>query len=198
MTSENMDMTGTTRPLLFHMLYNDIIAHLGEPLAENPASYGALVDFTSTRELRHHTKTWMSPVSGDICGKTYELSSNPLGITSVRFDFEGDLGIMTFENGEGEGRLEFGIGYNKLGKFPGKRRMSLTASVYEDGAYDCAASGEWTEERKLKITARVIDTYLGKVVFNVGFKDDKISLTSVRHAQRILDGYGFTAAGSIK
>ena len=73
--------------------------------------------------------------------------------------------------------------------------MSPTVSVYEEGSYDCAASAEWTEERKLKITARVIDTFLGKVVFNLGFEEDYLSLTSVRHAQRILDGYSFFAVG---
>ena len=198
MTSENMDMTGTTRPLLFHMLYNDIRAHLGTPLPECPDEYKRLTDYTASRTLAHHKKTEVSPIACQINGATYTLSENPVGITSLRLDFSGDSGVMTFESPEGQGRVEFGIGYNKLGKFPGKRRMSRTASVYEDGAYDCAASAEWVEDRKLKITARVIDTFLGKVVFNLGFDGEDLSLASFRHAQRILDGYSFHAVGKKK
>lgn len=195
MTSENMDMTGTTRPLLFHMLYNDIRAHLGEPLAECPEEHIKLTDYTASRTLAHHKKTAISPIACQINGETYLISSNPVGIKSLRLEFSDTCGALVFGTEEGEERLEFGIGYNKLGKFPGKRRMSRTASVYEDGAYDCAASAEWTEERKLKITARVIDTFLGKVVFDLGFEEDYLSLAAFRHAQRILDAYTFHTVG---
>ena len=195
LTSENMDMTGTTRPLLFHMIFNDIRPYLGEPLPECPEEYEKLTDFMASRKLAHHRKTAISPIACQINGAKYVISANPVGITSLTLEMSETEGALIIEGGDGAGRIEFGIGYNKLGKFPGKRRMSRTASVYEDGAYDCAASAEWIEPRKLKITARVIDTFLGKVVFNLGFEDDYLSLTSVRHAQRILDGYSFFAVG---
>ncbi len=195
MTSENMDVTATTRPLLFHMIFNDIRPYLGEPLPECPEEYKLLTDYMASRELAHHRKTEVSPIACQINGVTYAMSENPIGIKTLRLELSEREGAMVFENADGECRIEFGIGYNKFGKFPGKRRMSNTASVYEDGAYDSAASAEWIEPRKLKITARVIDTFLGKVVFNLGFEDDCLSLTSVRHAQRILDGYSFFAVG---
>ena len=195
LTSENMDMTGTTRPLLFHMIFNDIRPYLGDPLPECPEEYKKLTDYTASRTLAHHRKTEISPIACQINGTEYTLSQNPLGITSLRLDFTENAGVMTLESAEGQGRVEFGIGYNKFGKFPGKRRMSKTASIYEEGAYDCAASAEWIEPRKLKITARVIDTFLGKVIFNLGFEEDYLSITSVHHAQRILDGYSFFAVG---
>ncbi len=197
-TSENMDFTGTTRPLLFHMIYNEIRPYLGEPLPECPEEYGKLTEYTASRTLAHHRKTEISPIACQINGVTYAISENPIGIKALRLELSEREGAMVFENADGENRLEFGIGYNKFGKFPGKRRMSNTASVYEDGAYDSAASAEWTEERKLKITARVIDTFLGKVVFNIGFEGEHLSLTSVRHAQRILDGYSFVATGYVE
>jgi hypothetical protein len=195
LTSENMDMTGTTRPLLFHMIFNDIRPYLGDPLPECPEEYKKLTDFMASRSLAHHRKTAVSPIACQINGAKYALSANSAGITSLRLELSETEGTMVLENADGEYRIEFGIGYNKFGKFPGKRRMSRTASVYEDGAYDCAVSAEWIEDRKLKITARVIDTFLGKAVFNLGFEEDNLSLTSVRHAQRILDGYSFFAIG---
>ena len=195
MTSENMDMTGTTRPLLFHMIFNDIRPYFTEPVAESPEEYARLSDFMATRTLAHHKSRETSPLSRSVSGVTYAVSENPIGISSLRLDLSDTEGVLVFTNQDGENRLAFGIGYNKLGKFPGKRRMSNTASIYEDGAYDCAASAEWTEERKLKITARVIDTFLGKVVFNIGFAEDRISVAAFRHAQRILDGYSFHVEG---
>lgn len=195
MTSENMDMTGTTRPLLFHMLYNDIRAHFTDALPEFPEEYQKLTDCVAGCALAHHKKTEISPISAEVNGATYFISSNPAGIKMLRLELYGSEGALVFENADGFNRLDFGIGYNKLGKFPGKSRMSRTASIYEDGAYDCAASAEWTEERKLKITARVIDTFLGKVVFNLGFDGELLSLAVFRHAQRILDGYSFRAVG---
>jgi len=195
LTSENMDMTGTTRPLLFHMIFNDIRPYLGEPLPECPEEYKRLTDFTASRKLAHHKKTEISPIACQINGVKYALSENPVGITSLTLELSDTEGALVIEGGDGAGRIEFGIGHNKLGKFPSKVRMSPTVSVYEEGSYDCAASAEWTEDRKLKITARVIDTFLGKVVFNLGFEDDYLSLTSVRHAQRILHGYSFFAVG---
>ena len=194
-TSENKDMTNMTRPLLFHMIFNDIRPYFGEPLPECPEEYKKLVDYTSNCVLAHHKKKDISPLASQINGKTYALSENSKGMTSLRLDFSGDAGVLSFEDGEGKWNIEFGIGYNKFGKFPGTRRMSRTASVYEDGAYDCAASAEWVEERKLKITVRVIDTFLGKVVFNLGFDGDELSVASFRHAQRILDDYSFYATG---
>ena len=190
-----MDMTGTTRPLLFHMLYNDIRAHFTDALPEFPEEYQKLTDCVAGCALAHHKKTEISPISAEVNGATYFISSNPAGIKMLRLELYGNEGALVFENADGFNRLDFGIGYNKLGKFPGKTRMSRTASIYEDGAYDCAASAEWAEERKLKITARVIDTFLGKVVFNLGFDGDLLSLAVFRHAQRILDGYSFRAVG---
>lgn len=73
--------------------------------------------------------------------------------------------------------------------------MSLTASVYEDGDYACGASAVWSEEAKLHIRVRVIDTYLGTLSIVLGFKDERVSVRMVKRAQRILDGYSGNAAG---
>ena len=197
MTSENKDMTATTRPLLFHMIFNDIRPYFSDPLPECPEEYKKLVDYTSNCVLAHQKKKDISPLASQISGKTYALSENSKGMTSLRLDFSGDAGVLSFEDGDGKWNIEFGIGYNKFGKFPGTRRMSKTASVYEDGAYDCAASAEWIEERKLKITVRVIDTFLGKVIFNLGFDGEDISIITLRHAQRILDDYRFRTVGKM-
>ena len=194
-TSENMGWTDMTRPLIFHMIYDEIRPYFSEPLPECPEEYNKLVDYIESRELAHYKKTELSSVASQINGKTYALSDNTKGVTTLRLDFSGNEGALILDGRDGEERIEFGIGYNKFGKLPGKLRISKTASVYEDGAYDCAISGEWIDERKLKITVRVIDTYLGKVIYNISFDGDDLSIVSAVHAQRILNKSRIRANG---
>ncbi len=85
------------------------------------------------------------------------------------------------------------MGHNVFCKFPGNKRIGLTASVYEDGAYDCAVSAQWDEPNKLHILAQIIDTYMGTVSMSLAFKDDRVSIAMHKHAQYILEDYaGFT------
>jgi len=75
-------------------------------------------------------------------------------------------------------------------------RVGLTASVYEPGNYACGASAIWSEEAKLHILVRIVDTYMGTLSIVLGFRDNQISVSMERHAQRILDGLHGSAAGS--
>ena len=87
------------------------------------------------------------------------------------------------------------MGYNDLGRFPGKKRMSNVASVYEEGNYACGASAVWCEEAKLHIMVRITDTYLGTLSIVLGYKDGRVSVAMTRRAQRILDEYDGYAVG---
>ena len=90
------------------------------------------------------------------------------------------------------------MGYNIFSKFPSKKRMSITASVYEDGQYSCATSGIWNEENKLHIMSQIIDTYMGTLNIALAFKDDRVSISMCKHSQRILDEYSGYAIGKIQ
>ena len=195
-TSENHSLGGITRQLLIHIFENDLVKNVSDTaLTENCKAYQELSEYAKGRRLASYTNKEISPIAKKINGKKYILDENPAGIKNVRFFFSDDRGIMEYENAEGLNKLEFGLGYNIFSKLPGKKRMSLTASVYEDGAYDCATSGEWASENILRICARVIDTYIGKWVLSVGFTDKGISFHSAKHAQRILDNLSFTSLG---
>ena len=89
------------------------------------------------------------------------------------------------------------MGYNEFGRFPGKKRMSITASVYEGGTYACGASAVWCEDAKLHIMVRITDTYLGTLSIVLGYKDERVSVAMTRRAQRILDGYDGYAVGRV-
>jgi len=196
-TSENMGVPDATRTLIYHELYKSIIDNIGEPLPEDSESLKQLREYEASRTMicpkGEVTSTWAERING----RTYKVNENPMGITSVKFELDGDTGVFEYENADGINRLKFGMAHYEYGKFPGKRRMSITASVYEDGQYDCGASAVWCEDSKLQLTARIIDTYLGTMTATFGFKDDRVMITMHRNAQRILDEYEGVAIGTM-
>lgn len=191
-TSENHNSHGgASRLLMYDRLYVDIIEKLADqPLAEDTKALSELNDYLATRKLPYLTgEPTNEALAQKINGVTYALETNPMGISDIKVTLDGDKGTLTYHNEDGENRLHFGFGYNLYDKFPSKKRMSITASVYEDGQYDCGTSAAWLMKDKLQIFSQVIDTYIGNVLITLGFKDDRVSVSMVKYAQRILDHY---------
>lgn len=194
-TSENMGSSGASRMLLFHELYKTIIDHLGEPLPKQEEAYRELKAYLESRKMIALTGGVESSVQSRISGKVYQLEANPMGIHTLKVTIDGQQGALEYTNPDGEHVIRFGMGYNEFGRFPGKKRMSLTASVYEDGDYACGASAVWCEKEKLHIMVRITDTYLGTLSIVLGYRDTRVSVAMTRRAQRILDGYDGYAIG---
>lgn len=197
MTAENMDSSSVTRAIILHELYNNIIPCLGEPLERNDVAYRNLTSVLENQKIIALTDSLSQNISHKVSGKNYLLEDNKMGIKKISVIFDGDKGVFKYENNDGENTIEFGIGYNKFGKFPGKKRMGITASVYEEGSYDCCASAVWCEENKLHILVRVIDTYLGTLSIVLGFKNDKVTVSMRKHAQRILGNLDGITSGTL-
>ncbi len=193
--SENIYCDETVYAVIMHELYQYIIPALGEPLAESPEALSALREHVESARLISLEGGVKTDFAEIINGRKYILEDNDNGIRSVKFTFEGERGVMEFEDENGINQLIFGIGYNEFGLFPGKKRMSNVASKYVDGSYKCATSAIWCEEKKLHIMSQVIDDYLGKAHIVAGFKDDRVSISMVKHAQRILDNYNGKLVG---
>ena len=194
-TSENMMSSDASRMLIYHELYKTIIGNLGETLPENEKEYAELKEYMASRKMIALTGGMESSIKEKISGKVYKLEANPMGITTLKVTMDGDTGVLEYTNAEGLNNIRFGMGYNEFGRFPGKKRMSLMASVYEDGDYACGASAIWCEEAKLHIMVRITDTYLGTLSIVLGYKDDRVSVTMTKRAQRILDDYNGHAVG---
>ena len=194
-TSENMDGEKVASTLIMNELYKNIIPNFSNPLPENQESYKNLTEYIDNQEIFPLKNSVLNNISKDINGIKYLLEENPMSIQSIRLNFDQNSGIFEFENDKSVNKIEFGIGYNVFGKFPGKKRIGMTASVYEDGQYNCAASAVWCEKDKIHILVRIIDTYLGTLSIIIGFKDEKVTLTMQKHSQRILENYNGTAAG---
>lgn len=187
MTAENMDSDEASRMLIYHELYRTIIENLGGAISEDEAGCNELKAYLASREMMSLTDGVKGSIEAEISGKTYVLEPNPMGLESIKVTIKEGEGELEYLNAEGSNRIRFGMGRNVYGRFPEKMRMSLTASVYEDGNYACGASAVWCEEEKLHIMVRVIDTYLGTLSIVLGFKDNRVTLSMTKHAQRILD-----------
>ena len=189
---------GSSRFLIMHELYKSVIEKLGEPLSENKKAISELRTYEKELQLVHLSGGVKDNIASEINGVSYTLSENPMGISEFKLEFSGDGGAFVYVNGDGVNRLEFALGKNRLGIFPGKRRMSKTASVYEDGNYSSATSAIWCERAKFRISSRITDTFIGETTMTFGFKGDGVSVYMSRHAQRILDSYDGSAVGTRK
>lgn len=198
MTGENMVCEDVSCAIILHELYKNIIEKISDTLPEDEKEYRSLCEVLDNRNLIALSNSLQTNIQSKIQNKKYILEENEAGIKYIKLKFKDDIGILEFEKDNKIKEIEFGIGFNKFGKFPQEKRIGLTASVYEDGSYSCAASGEWCEENKLHILVRIIDTYLGTLSIVLGFKDNGVTLTMKKFSQRILDDYEVTASGYTK
>lgn len=196
-TSENHDSEAASRMLIFHEVYKSIVENLGESLPEDEEAYAKLKEYMGSRKMIELTDGVESSVESKISGKLYKMETNPMKIDTIKVTIDGKKGTLEYTNEAGLNSITFGMGYNEFGRFPGEKRMSITASVYEDGDYACGASAIWCEETKLHLMIRVIDTYLGTLSIVLGYKDERVSVAMTKHAQRILDDYDGFAIGYI-
>lgn len=196
--SENIYRDESVYTVIMHELYRYILPSMNEPLPENRTSYKALEEHVASAKLVSLEGGVKTDFADIINGRKYILEENENGINYVKFTFEGECGVMEFEDENGINHLTFGIGYNELGLFPGKKRMSKVASQYTDGQYRCATSAIWCEEKKLHIMSQVIDDYLGNVHIVAGFKDERVSISMIKHGQRILDNYNGKLVGKME
>ncbi len=193
-TSENMDYSAS-RPIIFHECYKTLIANLDKPFSLDIKKLDELRCYLDSRELTSLEGATESTISNAVSGRCYKLCENPMKIDHIRVTFDGKSGVLEYKNYDGINKIKFGMGYNVFSKFPGRKRLSKVASVYENGVYECAASAVWREDKKLHIMVQIIDTFLGTLDIAIGFKDDRLTLRMHKHAQRILDNYNGYATG---
>ena len=193
--SENMDCAKNSQTIIMHELYKTIINNFDMPYDFDEQTVKELDDYLSNRKLISLKGKTESSFSTLINGAKYVTEPNPMGIEYIKIGFDDKKGVFEYKNAEGVNKLTFGLGYNEFSKFPGKKRMSKVASVYEDGTYDCAASAVWKDDSKLYIMVQIIDTYMGTLNVSLGFKDNRVSIFMSKHSQRILDEYNGYAIG---
>ncbi len=190
--------TQNSRALLYHELYNFIIPEFkDEALLEDKEAYDELLEYSSTRKLMALSGEKYSKTKEKINNATYNLDKNPMNIEFVRFNFEGENGTLTYKNLQGEKKLYFKMCENEFFKFPESNYSDMIGTFEEPGnMYDCACSGAWTEESKLKLKVQIIDKYFGTICMTFGFKDDRVCIYMVKNAEAFLNEYQGYATGT--
>lgn len=185
-----------SRPVIYDMVFNKIIPNLGDALPEDETAKKELEDYINTRELYYLRGRGENPFRDEIDGVTYVMDKNPMGIEYIRFDFEGDKGVLSYKNEQGEKKLAFGFGHNEFGKFPQEGYSDLIGTYKAEGnMYDCAVSGEWSEDKKLKLKVQIIDKYFGNSTMTFSFKDSRIAVCMMSNAEAFLKEYQGYANG---
>jgi len=194
----NSDNQGNnaTRPILYHELYKSIIPNLGEPMPEDESSLAELKKYMANAKLFALEEERDNPFIKDINDKTYILDENPMNIEYIKLSFEEKKGTLCYKNKQGEKELVFGIGYNEFGKFPEEGYSDEVGTVFAPGNfYECAASADWAEDKKLRIKVQIIDKYFGNGLFVLSFKDDRVTLSMISTAEAFMLEYRGIATG---
>lgn len=194
----NSDNQGYEAPLtviidgFFEMIANKVDS---DTLPEDKKAYDELICYSEGLELFYQRGPFQMEIAQKINGVEYAMQENPMGITKVKFTFNGDEGVFEYTNKQGDKKLPFGIGKNVFGKFPEEGYSDLLGNTFEPGNYyDCAASAR-LEGNRISIDVQIIDKYFGRAFMNFGFKGDEISIIMEKICEDFCNEYQGWAYG---
>ncbi len=194
-TADNQGIAGATGDILDAVVRHLIRPAADGPLPENPEALAALQAKLSGLSLYRPAGMAHSPLEKEIHNVTYVLDENPLGFKTVRFTFDGDTGVLHYENARGKKEITFGLTAYKEGIFPEPQYSGDTIGTPKGTGYRCLASAMWPTEKHLALRVNIVDDYFGNWGVTFGFKGDQIGLSSVKTAEAFLMDYVGTAGG---
>lgn len=167
------DTQGDRQGVIQDLFFKTVFAGLSsEPLPENPEKQKELEERLARCAIkplkgieRAEAETGFAAKFLD-GGKTgeYIFAKNTMGLVSLSLSFEGaSEGVLYFENQSGRHALKFGLGRLVVSQFP----------KYN---YRCATSGAWAAPDKFVVKSHIIDYDLGKVLIQLAFKDDVVTV----------------------
>lgn len=180
--------------------YHTVVADAGEPLPENEAAQKSLAAYADRMKL---TAAWMdktSPMTEKINGKTYVLGENRMGMTQFTLRIDGEEGLFSYHNAQGDKEFAFGMGENRFGIFPQDGYSNEVGSKPGTRRYGCAASAAWQTPDTLYLKVMLIDDYFGNFDAYFEFSEDgsAVKLTMNAHAEDFLGEYHGKAEGTAK
>lgn len=136
-----------------------------------------------------------SRLAASIDGRSYQLDENPMGITTLRFEFGQDKCRMHYHNATGPHILTLGLGHYHAGEFPEKHYHGAQIGTPAGRGFDCMAAAAWCDERTLTSTVYITDDYLGTLYMQFVFDEDHVSLHMTKAAEWFLNEYSGFAYG---
>ena len=188
----NGDNQGKTAPkrIIFDAFCENIVNKMGNA-SPCVGDCNRLKEYTAKLKLSSAIGKIHTDFEKEINGVTYIVNKeNPMGITKFKLDFEGDNGIFSYTNAQGDKEIAFGMCKNEFTFFPQEGYADeigteKTIKFY----YKCAASAAWIEEKKLFIKVQIIDKYFGNLNITFGFKGNKVGVWMQKAAEDFLNEY---------
>lgn len=195
--ADNQGLANQTR-LIFDKFFELIVEDAAdEALPEDKDAWDALAAYC--KDLKLYTvpgAVHNEAIEKMVNGVTYRMAPNPMGITSMKFSFDGDKGLWEYVNEQGPKSLAFGLGYNEFGHFMQEGYSDEVGSKRTKGHfYKCAASAAWQETGALRMKLQIIDKYFGVMNMSVSFREKELTLFMSKTAEDFLDEYQGFATG---
>lgn len=136
-----------------------------------------------------------SDILSAIQAKTYVLRDNPMGITRLRLEIEGQEGTLFYSTPRGDKQLRFGMGHYRVDLFPETHYFGTVIGQACGRQYRAMSSAAWTQPNKLVIRCYIIDDYFGNLTITLAYKGDEIGISMHKNAEWFLDEYEGFAGG---
>jgi len=168
-------------------------------LPENSMGFKALCDYSEHLHLYSLRGSEDQEFVQKINGKQFIMKENPMGITKIKFTFNGDEGTMHYTNAQGDKKLNFAMNRNAFGVFPQEGYADMVGNVYTPNHYyKCAASAKILDKNSMAVLVQIIDKYFGKLCMKFGFTDEgDVSVIMERYAEHFMNEYIGWASGTI-
>ncbi len=187
--SDNQGIKGAG-DIIMREFYETVYKSASDTCEKDDKAYKNLCDYASSLRLMYAKGEKYSPVSERINGRLFPLADNPMGIRYVTLSFNGDGGLLEYENASGEKALFFGLCKNRFTLFPEEGYSRDVGSVYSPGNYyRCACSGAWQSESEFLLEIQAIDEYFGRLWMRFIFEEDTLTLKCEKCAEDFFDTY---------
>lgn len=187
----------TAKSIIIDSFYDMVVSAASEPMPENPEALSSLEAYSEQLKLMAAKGNKYSGLEASLNGRTFVLSENPMGISSISLEF-GETIRFNYKNAQGDKTIELGRCENVFGLFPEEGYSREVGSVSCPGNYyKCASSAAWIDEKTLRLDIQVIDEYFGRLWITLSFKGDRISVNMKKVAEDFFTTYSGTAEGQL-
>lgn len=190
------------------LFYDMVLPAAGEARPENEEARARLASYCSQLAIQPVRGMVDSPAAKKISGKTYKMRANDptaqqsLALRTLRLDFNGEEGTLTWEDAEGLKSLAFGLGHYVRQNFPGFSEKEETEGkpviVYGFNGIKvplylpCITSAAWKSENELELICYSIGYFVGTLKIRLAFDENTVSVymePSAEHFWEELKGF---------
>lgn len=136
-----------------------------------------------------------SPIEKKINGVRYELQDNPMGWKWLEFSFEGEHGVLKYENERGVKKINFGLENYYDSNFPETHYWAERIGTPSNRELRCLSNAAFTSENRILLRVYIIDVCFGHLGIVAEFNGDDCAVQMQKVAEHFLDEYQGIAIG---